>query len=58
MNITREEADLIFESEGEEIETFYSIQKYIAMSYAQCEVYCEQHNLSSKDILKWCREEV
>lgn len=60
MNLTREEADLIFSSNEYEnqINCFYSVQKYVCLYYSHAQYYCEQHHLSEDEILTWHREDV
>ena len=56
MNITQEDANLIFQSEGEQIDTFYSIQKYVCLKLSEALEYCKAHSLSEDDIKTWYRD--
>lgn len=56
MNITREEADLIF-AEDEKIQLFYSVGKYICNKAFQAVAYCVSHKLSIDNIIDWHRKE-
>lgn len=59
MNLTREEADLIFEGDlGQQLEYFYSVQKYVCIRMSEAIDYCNAHNLSEDNIIIWHREDV
>ena len=57
MNITQEDANLIFAGDlGQQLDTFYSIQKYVCLKLSEALEYCKVHNLSEDDIKTWYRE--
>lgn len=58
MNITQKDADLIFAGDlGQQLDYFYSVQKYVCIRYSEALEYCKVHNLSEDDVKTWYREE-